>query len=219
MVLGSFADDAVAKAKKDTEGGEEDLKFNPFSEALTDWYAVMFVVQDCLFRVRCSHFLAFSLSHLLARSLRRLQIPNTSSPFHSLLQQYYFVFTAVSVTTLYALMKKPSNGMGLMLVAGAGGSITDFANGWYNNCAPQVAAWKHYEHKLEQGEMRKIVRDTVPLLAEYPKVKTAPQERHVELHHQMKERLAQKEKDHDVSDLAEYEIRKKSNSSSDDGTT
>ena len=59
----------------------------------------------------------------------------------SLFAQYAATFAGVSCGTAYAVVKKPKNGMAIMLVAGAGGSILDLAYGWNVTCSQEVQKW------------------------------------------------------------------------------
>lgn len=59
----------------------------------------------------------------------------------SLFSQYALTATGVAAGTGYALVKKPRNGIGIMLVAGAAGTMGDLLYGWLRACKPQVQAW------------------------------------------------------------------------------
>lgn len=60
----------------------------------------------------------------------------------SLFSQYKLTATGVVSGTGYALYKKPRNGIGIMLVAGAAGSLGDLMYGWVYACKPQVKEWR-----------------------------------------------------------------------------
>ena len=59
----------------------------------------------------------------------------------SLFSQYALTATGVAAGTGYALVKKPRNGIGIMIVAGAAGTMADLMYGWMHACQPQVKAW------------------------------------------------------------------------------
>ena len=67
-----------------------------------------------------------------------------------LFSQYALTFAAVTTTTGYTLYKKHPNGIALMLVAGAAGSLGDLAYGWNFACRSQVQAW----HARNLAELR-----------------------------------------------------------------
>jgi multidrug transporter EmrE-like cation transporter len=68
----------------------------------------------------------------------------------SLFSQYAATFAAVSTGTAYAVWKRPPNGIAIMLVAGAGGSLLDLAYGWNVSCATQVDMWRRHQEQLER---------------------------------------------------------------------
>jgi hypothetical protein len=57
-------------------------------------------------------------------------------------------FAAVSTGTAYAVWKRPPNGMAVMLVAGAGGSLLDLLYGWNVACVAQVHDWRQHQAAL-----------------------------------------------------------------------
>jgi hypothetical protein len=59
----------------------------------------------------------------------------------SLFSQYALTAAGITSGTGYALYKKPKNGIGVMVVAGAAGTMGDFLYGWLHACKPQVQAW------------------------------------------------------------------------------
>jgi hypothetical protein len=58
----------------------------------------------------------------------------------SIFSQYGATFAAVSCSTAYAVVQRPPNGIALMLVAGAAGSLLDMTYAWNVACADQVRA-------------------------------------------------------------------------------
>lgn len=65
-----------------------------------------------------------------------------------LFSQYGFTFASVSGATGYSLYKKHPQGIALMLVAGAAGSMADLVYGWNFPCQSQVQDW-HNRNRLE----------------------------------------------------------------------
>lgn len=61
---------------------------------------------------------------------------------HSLFSQYTWTVVGVGGGTGYALWRRPKNGLGLMLVAGAAGTMADFAYGWKVACRDAVRRWQ-----------------------------------------------------------------------------
>jgi len=61
----------------------------------------------------------------------------------------------VASGTSYALYKKPKSGLGVMLVAGAAGTMADVAYGWTTACRPQVQAWQQAQLLQQQQEESK----------------------------------------------------------------
>jgi hypothetical protein len=59
---------------------------------------------------------------------------------YSIFSQYGATFAAVSCSTAYAVVKRPPNGIPIMLVAGAAGSLLDLTYAWNFACADQVKA-------------------------------------------------------------------------------
>jgi hypothetical protein len=57
-----------------------------------------------------------------------------------LFSQYAMTLTGISMGTGYALYRKPKNGLGIMIVAGAAGTIVDLAYGLTVACRPQLQA-------------------------------------------------------------------------------
>jgi hypothetical protein len=91
------------------------------SETLTKWYVICHAYDDPLHFTKLTH------------------------TAHSLFEQYALTFASVSLGTAYAVWKRPPNGLALMLVAGAGGSLLDLAYGWNVACVSQVEQWRRHE--------------------------------------------------------------------------
>ena len=70
-------------------------------------------------------------------------------PF-SLFSQYTLTATGVASGTAYALVRKPRNGIGIMIVAGAAGTMGDLLYGWMKACRPQVEAWRQAERAKDE---------------------------------------------------------------------
>lgn len=61
----------------------------------------------------------------------------------SLFSQYAATFAAVSGATAYAVVRRPPNGVPVMLVAGAAGSLVDMIYAWNFACLDQVQAFRN----------------------------------------------------------------------------
>jgi hypothetical protein len=97
---------------------------NP-SEALTKWYVIC-------------HSCDYPLHHQETHT----HTHTPSALLNSLFEQYALTFASVSLGTAYAVWKRPPNGLALMLVAGAGGSLLDLAYGWNVACVSHVEQWR-----------------------------------------------------------------------------
>jgi len=51
-------------------------------------------------------------------------------------------FVGISGATIYAMHKKPPNGVAIMVVAGVAGSLLDLSYGWTTACHQEVEAWR-----------------------------------------------------------------------------
>ena len=60
----------------------------------------------------------------------------------SLLSQYAMTFAGVSCATGYAVWKKPAQGMHMMILAGAAGSMLDLTYGFASACKTEVDEWQ-----------------------------------------------------------------------------
>jgi hypothetical protein len=58
-----------------------------------------------------------------------------------LFSQYAFTVAAVVGGSGYAIYRKPPNGLGLMLVAGAAGTMADFGYAWLISCHDLKDSW------------------------------------------------------------------------------
>jgi hypothetical protein len=76
----------------------------------------------------------------------------------SLFSQYAMTFASVSSATAYSLYKRPKNGIGIMLVAGASGTFADLIYGWNVSCTEQVAASYQYH---EQEKLARLPRPRI----------------------------------------------------------
>jgi hypothetical protein len=59
----------------------------------------------------------------------------------SLFSQYAFTVAGVVGGSGYAIHRKPPNGLGLMLVAGAAGTMADFGYAWFVSCRTHKETW------------------------------------------------------------------------------
>lgn len=71
--------------------------------------------------------------------------------YFSLFSQYAFTVAGVAGGTGYAIYRKPPNGLGLMLVAGAAGTMADFAYSWTIGCRSHVDAWQRLRELEKQS--------------------------------------------------------------------
>ena len=72
--------------------------------------------------------------------------------FRSLFGQYAFAVAGVGGGTGYAIYRKgPKNGLAIMVLAGAAGTLADFGYGWTTACRPQVRAWYDQKQRLLQA--------------------------------------------------------------------
>jgi hypothetical protein len=58
-----------------------------------------------------------------------------------LFSQYAFTVAGVVGGSGYAIYRKPPNGLGLMLVAGAAGTMVDFGYAWLVSCHDLTDSW------------------------------------------------------------------------------
>ncbi|KAL7561537.1 hypothetical protein ACA910_022691 [Epithemia clementina (nom. ined.)] len=66
-----------------------------------------------------------------------------------MLSQFRFTVGAVVGTTGYALMTRPKNGLGLLLVVGSVGSMCDLVYGYTVACKSQAKEWEK-ERQLDR---------------------------------------------------------------------
>jgi hypothetical protein len=72
-----------------------------------------------------------------------------STFFRSLVSQYLWTVTGVGLATSYGILQRPGpkTGVGIMLVAGAGGSLMDMVYGYFVTCQPHVQAIRELEQQ------------------------------------------------------------------------
>lgn len=75
----------------------------------------------------------------------------------SLFSQYALTVLGVTSGTGYALYKRPkgTSGLGIMLVAGAAGSLGDLLYGYTYACQPEVKAWQTWQPQPPKQENNK----------------------------------------------------------------
>lgn len=73
----------------------------------------------------------------------------------SLFAQYALTFAAASTGTAYAVWRRPPNGIAIMLVAGAGGSLLDLAYGWNVACVNEVELWRRHQQQIAKVDVAK----------------------------------------------------------------
>jgi hypothetical protein len=61
-------------------------------------------------------------------------------------------FAAISTATAYAVYKRPKNGMQIMVVAGATGTLADFIYGWTVACTEQVVKSREFNERQHEFE-------------------------------------------------------------------
>jgi len=104
--------------------------------------------------------------HLLVKTFPNILSSHKPVPFtsphliDSLFGQYAGTVMAVSGATGYALYRRHPNGLGLMLVAGAAGTLVDLAYGWNVSCHSQVTNWqRHREATAAQASEKNKAKD------------------------------------------------------------
>lgn len=90
-------------------------------------------------------------ARLLSLRFFVVQFPHIMSLI-SLLSQYGITFAAISTSTAYAVYKRPKNGMQIMIVAGATGTLADFLYGWTMACTEQVTKSREYNERKQEFE-------------------------------------------------------------------
>jgi hypothetical protein len=66
----------------------------------------------------------------------------------SLFSQYGFTFASVSLATAYSIYRRPKNGMSIMLMTGATGTIVDYLYAYMVTCSNEVT--KSHEYYVQQ---------------------------------------------------------------------
>mmetsp|Transcript_14020 Transcript_14020/g.18274 ORF Transcript_14020/g.18274 Transcript_14020/m.18274 type:complete len:95 (+) Transcript_14020:137-421(+) len=72
---------------------------------------------------------------------------DTKALSECLFSQYMMTVTAVAGTTGYSLYRKPKNGLGMLVVAGAAGTTADLIYGWTVACKPEVSRFLAHRQK------------------------------------------------------------------------
>ena len=72
------------------------------------------------------------------------------------MSQYKFLVASAVGATAYSVARRPKNGLGVLLVAGAAGAATDLVYGWNFACQNQVQAWRQYQTAQDEEEQRKL---------------------------------------------------------------
>ena len=83
----------------------------------------------------------------------------------SLFSQYGFTFASVSLATAYSIYRRPKNGMSIMLMTGAAGTIMDFLYGSLVACSNEVAQSQEYyihQKQVEQQQQQQQQNVQVP---------------------------------------------------------
>lgn len=63
-----------------------------------------------------------------------------------LFSQYRGFVAGVVMATGYSLVRKPANGVGIMLISAAAGTLADGMYGWNIGCRSEVIMWQRYSH-------------------------------------------------------------------------
>jgi hypothetical protein len=126
-------------------------------------YHVVFEVSVCVVSVLCLSY----------ENRANLEHTHTHT---SLFGQYAATFAGVSMGTAYAVYsatRRPHNyataaaipnkrnGIGVMLVAGAGGSLLDLAIGWNVSCTSEVEDWRRYQELVLQNKKKEKQRQAL----------------------------------------------------------
>mmetsp|Transcript_13729 Transcript_13729/g.28355 ORF Transcript_13729/g.28355 Transcript_13729/m.28355 type:complete len:99 (+) Transcript_13729:99-395(+) len=72
-----------------------------------------------------------------------------------LFSQYMATLAGIAGSTGYSLYRKPKNGLALLAIAGAAGSIADLAYGWNVACQPEVERFLAYRESTVEERRRK----------------------------------------------------------------
>lgn len=70
----------------------------------------------------------------------------------SLFSQYKGFIAGTVMATGYALVRKPSNGVGIMLIAATAGTFADWTYGWNVGCRSEVLTWQRYSRQLAESK-------------------------------------------------------------------
>jgi hypothetical protein len=80
----------------------------------------------------------------------------------SLFSQYGFTFASVSVATAYSIYRRPKNGMSIMLMSGAAGTMVDFLYGCMVACSNEVRNSQEYYIQQKQLEVQQEQQRNIP---------------------------------------------------------
>jgi hypothetical protein len=79
--------------------------------------------------------------------------------FISLFSQYKGFLAGVITATAYSVVRKPPNGVGIMLIAAAAGTLADWSYGWQIGCRSEVLEWQKYSRRLTEIKSSSTDRD------------------------------------------------------------
>jgi hypothetical protein len=54
------------------------------------------------------------------------------------------------LATAYSVVRKPANGVGIMLVSASAGTLADWTYGWNVGCRHEVLIWQRCSYKLAE---------------------------------------------------------------------